>query len=223
MPGTWEVVRLRVTGEYLADHWLALCLANVNSKSRMKLVKFNAAIFVHNNDNSKRLDLIPWRGLLIIRSPHHHFMRTMKERFGQLRARLFLAGIAVALSIVAVVVVAIVGAVQREENRSGESNLVSASLRSIAPSLSPSLLPSQEPTVMSSEVPTGNPSTMPSLEPTISPAPTISMLPSLSPTEMPTISSAPTFKSFDKWTPFRLKMHFEPDYYWQNSREEKFW
>ena len=162
--------------------------------------------------------------MFIIYNLHHHFMRTMKDIFGLLRSRLLLAGIAVSLSILTVAV--IIGAVlgpRLGENKSGESNEVVASLRSIAPSKAPSQVPSQEPTLLHSEVPTGHPSTIPSVVPTISPAPTISMLPSISPTEMPTISSAPTFGSVDKWTSFRLRMHFEPEYYWQGSRKEQFW
>lgn len=110
-----------------------------------------------------------------------------------------------------------------------------------APSSTPSLTPSTEPTMSPSEMPSDTPSDVPSQTPSDLPSdspssapsgapsmdPTISLMPSLPPTDLPSLSAtsqpayapAPVTPIGDG--PFRLKMHWQEGYFWQEEEEEK--
>ena len=112
-------------------------------------------------------------------------------------------------------------------------------LLSLSPTSTPSLRPSASPSesIHPSALPSTNPST--SLSPSISPSitPSQSMVPTQS--LVPTVSSVPSTSSKPSWsnspsssptlTPtlkptslqkFRLRLHWQPGYYWQESRDE---
>lgn len=88
-----------------------------------------------------------------------------------------------------------------------------------APSIAPSSVPTLNPTESLS--PTA--SLAPTSFPTVSLEPTVSKAPSRVPTESPTRSFSPTFFDVDSSRTFRIKLHWEADYFWQEEEKETFW
>jgi len=108
-------------------------------------------------------------------------------------------------------------------------SLMPSTAPSSVPSLAPSSVPSDSPSSMPSEVPSDvpslAPSAMPSLTPSDMPSDTPSSVPSEAPTGAP--SSAPTVSAMPSFEPitkkFRLKIHWERGFYWQDERRERKW
>jgi len=121
-------------------------------------------------------------------------------------------------------VAVIVGKQMKNDGRirggSSETNpeILQTEIPTSAPtSAEPTVAPTTaEPTLLPSANPTGVPSIPPS------DVPSLSFSPSQLPTFGPTASQAPTFEEFDSSNRFRLKMHWEDGYFWQDEVRERF-
>lgn len=98
---------------------------------------------------------------------------------------------------------------------------------SAAPSTAPSFPPSQTPTSRPSVPPTSAPSPQPSSAPTQAPSSTPSHAPTSRPSATPSAAPTRVATPSPTFTPitrkFRLKMHWEDHYRWQDDPDEKFY
>lgn len=85
------------------------------------------------------------------------------------------------------------------------------------PTLTPTLPPSPSPSLAPTELPTQDPTLRPTAIPTSAPTPRPTPQPTDRPTNSPTRPNLP-----DDYT-FRLKMHWEPQYCWQEECSEQRW
>jgi len=86
-----------------------------------------------------------------------------------------------------------------------------------SPSSTSSFMPSRAPFFR----PTGQPSRLPSNNPTQLPSPSPSELPTAAPTRVPTLP--PTFPKISPSQSFRLRLHWQNGYYWQEESVEREW
>ena len=117
----------------------------------------------------------------------------------------------------------------------GKPSLMASNHPSTTPSSTPSEQPSvtTEPTTTPSSSPSNDPTVVPSTQPTFSPS--VSLAPTYHPTFSPTISSRPTQSPTSKPTEspteellfsisstgtFRLRLHWESGFYWQEDHKE---
>jgi hypothetical protein len=95
------------------------------------------------------------------------------------------------------------------------------------PSDIPSDFPTLQPSVAPSDIPSFRPSVAPSerpsLRPSVAPSDIPSSIPSSSPTDLPTTSPTdfPTRPPISSRLTFRIKMHWERSYYWQEEWDER--
>lgn len=91
----------------------------------------------------------------------------------------------------------------------------------LAPSISGTIAPttSPNPTAIPSTIPTATASVAPSAGPTAAP----SVFPTASPAPTQGETAAPTVTPVDPELRFRIKMHWEPDFFWQEEEDERRW